>query len=193
LFLFLEMGPMGKKGLVISLLFASAGLFAPQSASAFVVSVPGQGSYDIEVQSTAFPGLVPPASLMPWWGNQALANEFATALGSGLGTAFENLGPFFAWEVNQNQVGFDAFCIGSPCFDSVGSAGAASSFPIGNPTGSPDLSISFPWAVATAVPSTSSVPGPMPLLGVAAAFGFSRKLRARLGSRKVSGSTISRR
>lgn len=178
--------------------FSALGLTAvvvldPQPASALVVDVPGYGSFDIQVQETAFPSLIPPSSQMPWWGNQAVANTFATALGSGLGPVFQNLGPFFAWEQNQDSVGFDAFCIDDSCYGAVGAPGAASSFPIGNPFGSPDLSNPFPWAVATAVPSTSSVPGPMPLFGAAAAFGFSRKLRARIGFRKASGTAISPR
>jgi hypothetical protein len=156
--------------------------FSQAPASAFNVDVPGYGIFDIQVQQTAFSSLIPPATQMPWWGNQALANRFANAVGSGLGSTFFNLGPFFAWEENQGEIGFDAFCIGSPCFDSVGTAGAASSFPVGNPDGSPSSIDSYTWAVATAVPSTTSVPAPLSFFGVAAAFGYSRKLRARIAS-----------
>jgi hypothetical protein len=174
-----------KRASVATFFCASAGVISgPQPASAFVVDVPGYGSFDIQVQQTAFPSLNPPGSQLPWWGNQALANTFATALGSGLGPSFQNLGPFFAWEENQSEVGIDAFCIGAPCFGAVGTAGAAASFPIGNPFGTPDKSTTYTWAVAQALPSTTSVPGPLPLFGAAAAFGFSRKLRSRIESRK---------
>jgi hypothetical protein len=41
---------------------------------------------------------------------------------------------------------------------------------------------SYKWAVATFVPAPSGapVPGPLPLVGAAAAFGFSRRLRSRI-------------
>ncbi|MFM7753978.1 MAG: hypothetical protein ACKO58_06260, partial [Cyanobium sp.] len=39
--------------------------------------------------------------------------------------------------------------------------------------------------LVTDVPDVSDVPGPLPLLGAAAAFGYSRKLRARLKKGKI--------
>jgi hypothetical protein len=42
-------------------------------------------------------------------------------------------------------------------------------------------SASYNWAVATFVPAPGApVPGPLPLVGAAAAFGFSRRLRSRI-------------
>lgn len=185
------MKPFSKRASAASILCISAYVvFGPQPASALVVNVPGYGSFDIQAQEVAFPSLNPLGSQMPWWGNQGLANTFATALGSELGATYLNLGPFFAWEESQGFVGMDAFCIGAPCFGDIGIAGAASSFSIGGPNGSPDASTPYPWAVATPVPA---VPGPIPLFGAAAAFGFSRKLRARIGFRKASGTAISPR
>lgn len=158
---------------------------APQPASAVVISVPGQGVYNIQIQETAFPSLIPPATQMPWWGNQPLANAFATALGSSLGPVLVNVGPFFAWGVSEAGVEMDAFCIGAPCFDSVGVADTAFSFAIGNLLGEiPEIDLPYSWAIAT--PVTSNVPGPLPLFGAAAAFGISRKLRRRMNSRKTS-------
>ena len=40
--------------------------------------------------------------------------------------------------------------------------------------------------VSAPAPGPSSVPGPLPLLGAGAAFGFSRRLRSRLSHRKAS-------
>jgi hypothetical protein len=44
-------------------------------------------------------------------------------------------------------------------------------------------------AVQPPTPSTSSVPGPLPLLGAAAAFGFSRKLRKRIKVTRTTAPT----
>lgn len=42
-------------------------------------------------------------------------------------------------------------------------------------------------AIATSEPTSSAVPGPLPLLGVAAAFGCSRKIRRRIKSSRSEG------
>lgn len=166
-------------------LLAAASLAAflnPQSASAVEVFVPGYGLYDIQVQNEFFTDLNPPASSMPWWGNQAAANDFATAAGPELGAQYENLGPFFAWAfVNDTTVYTDAFCNEQPCFDSVGEANTAFSFGPESPSliGNPDPFTPYPWATATAVP------GPLPILGAAAALSYSRKLRNRIKNSKM--------
>lgn len=154
-----------------------------RSASALVVAVPGYGYWDIQVQEVPLGDLDPPASSMPWWGDQAAANIFAVASGPGLGPVFDNLGPFFAWELDDSVPSFvfvsmDAFCNGAPCFGSYGSADTAFSFVPSGPAGSPDASGVFPWATATAVP------GPLPILGAAAALGYSSKLRKRINRSK---------
>jgi hypothetical protein len=150
-----------------------------RSASALVVDVPGYGTWDIQVQISSFSDLDPPASSMPWWGDQAAANAFATASGPEFGSGVVNVGPFFAWGVSNNDVYMDAYCNGAPCFYLFGSADTAFSFVPSGPAGSPDTSTVNPWATATAVPS-AAVPGPLPILGVAAALGYSRKLRKRI-------------
>lgn len=186
-----EMKVMLKKVSAISCLCASAALlFCPQPVLAInIISVNGF-SYEIQVQEMAFEALIPPATHMPWWGNQALANDFATALGSQSPFLLDpNLGPLFAWETREGLVGLDVFCIDAPCFELEGVANAATSFPIGNGLFSPNERNSYPWATATLVPSTSNVPGPLPLFGAAAAFGFSRKLRVRIKASKTPGST----
>ncbi|WP_254945470.1 hypothetical protein [Cyanobium sp. AMD-g] len=165
-------------------------LIEQRPASAVVISVPGYGNYDIQVQEVNFSSLNPPAPQMPWWGNQSLANLFATTLGSSLGPVFQNVGPFFAWDFdpNSNDVAMDAFCIGSPCFGFVGTGDLAYSFPLNGGQLDPPVDpvfdgVPFPWAVATQVPG--DVPGPLPILGTAFAFGFSRKLRMRIKSSRT--------
>lgn len=156
-----------------------------RSASALIVAVPGYGTWNIQVKYQAAINLDPPVSSMPWWGNQAAANDFATATGSGLGMVYSNLGPFFAWDYLFVHIPFeepllymDAFCIGAPCFGRFGSADTAYSFGPNYPAGHFGQEISYPWATATAVP------GPLPILGAAAALGYSRKLRKRINRSK---------
>jgi hypothetical protein len=135
---------------------------SPGSAQAYVVTVGGvqydvttfTGTYNANTSKFATPAN---SGVMPWWGSSSLASQFATAVGSSFG--FPNpsgRGPYFAYEAfstavrawQYNQSGQVAF------------AGTAQS-------------LERSWAQATSVP----VPGPLPLLGAGAAFGFSRKLR----------------
>ncbi len=177
----------------VSLICSSAVvLLGQQPASALVVDVPGYGSFNIQVQDTTFPSLSPPASAMPWWNDQPAASAFATATGSIFGSLFNNLGPFFAWGTSGSSVYMDAFCIGAPCFNFVGAADSAFSFGPLSPAGSPVSELPYPWAIATRVSTTSSVPGPLPLFGVAAAFGYSRRLRRRLKVRQTLAETLPR-
>jgi hypothetical protein len=168
--------------LLAGIIFACA-LADQRSASALVVDVPGYGTWDIQVQNALFGNLNPPGPSMPWWGDQAAANIFAVASGPGFGPVFDNLGPFFAWELDDSNPSFvlvsmDAFCNGAPCFGDLGSADTAYSFVPSGPAGSPDTSFPYPWATATLVP------GPVPFLGAAAVFGYSRKLRKRINRSK---------
>ena len=169
--------------------FSVVGFLGHQPASALVVSVPGYGDFDIQVQETVFTDLNPTVSTtMPWWGSQSAANAFAAAVGPQLGELLFNVGPFFAWETSGPNVFSDVFCIGAPCFDvlgvGVGSANSVFSFDSNSPQTPPQNTARIPWATATQVPTTSSVPGPLPLLGAAAAFGWSRKLRGQLKARR---------
>ena len=107
---------------------------------------------------------------MPWWGDDTLAKSFASAVGgsSGLDGNFGGVfGPFFAYAESGGSVGLAVF---NPSTGVSGNTG---------------LNKNTPWTFATATlaPSSSaSVPGPLPILGIAAAFGFSRKLRKRIKS-----------
>ena len=116
---------------------------------------------------------------MPWWNNSSLAQSFATAVGGALGypnAAFStNFGPLFSWSVNQSP------CINGGCLQQ--------SWAYTQGTGALDNRFTSPnssriWAQA-------EVPGPLPALGVAAAFGFSRKLRKRITASKVIGAPTS--
>ena len=106
---------------------------------------------------------------MPWWGSESLAEQFATAVGANLGTPVGgSFGPNFANAI-QNA-GFAVYVNGKVF--SPPSSIFNYSFTI-NETGT--------YATATlAPPPPAAVPGPLPLLGVGAAFGMSRRLRRKI-------------
>ena len=155
---------------------------SPGSAQAFVVTVGGT-QYDV----TLFPGdyidnvskfnTPTNGGVMPWFGSESIAREFALAVGTSLGYVEPTgdgasfWGPMFAWGP-------------APCF-ATGPCGARYLFANGGIQiiGAPADYLSktaYAWAQATEVASAAPVPGPLPLFGAAAAFGFSRQLRKRI-------------
>jgi hypothetical protein len=102
--------------------------------------------------------------LMPWWGSDSLATQFATQIGSSLGLPYlSSTGPAFAYVLTSN-VSSRIYFPGS------GIVGLSAELD-GNQT----------YVIATlATPPAASVPGPLPLFGAAAAFGMSRRLRRRI-------------
>ena len=107
--------------------------------------------------------------MMPWWGNESLAEQFATAVGASLGTPiFNTYGPSFAR--NLNNAGFAVYVMGEVFWPQNSSV---------NNFGFTTLE-SGTYAIATLAPPPAGVPGPLPLFGVAAAFGMSRRLRRKI-------------
>jgi hypothetical protein len=121
--------------------------------------------------------LTPTAEILvmqPWWtgtgANGVLAQAFATAVGSGLGSPGGNngsFGPFFAYS-------------GGNCLD-------VRRWPSPDIAACATANVSYTWAQASLVPPA---PGPLPLFGAAAAFGFSRKLRKRISATKTVGASF---
>lgn len=101
---------------------------------------------------------------MPWWGSSILAQQFATIVGSSLGYPNDDIeGPYFAYNGNVSS------------WYSIGSS-------IEQENGLNPLAFRY-YATATLhVSPPTAVPAPLPFLGVAAAFGMSRRLRQRLRS-----------
>ena len=146
------------------------GVLGAGQAQAVVVTV---GGHDWDVQK--FTGSLDPmkfntpaeGGMMPWWGNKALARMFRDKVGDRLGHPTPPnflppglINPLFGWEDSTSLDGFVEF-VRFP-----GVEGLASK------------TMSGPWAVAV------KVPGPLPILGAAAAFGYSRKLRTRIKDAK---------
>jgi hypothetical protein len=161
--------------------------FSPGSAQAYVVTVGGV-QYDVTTFTGSYDGdpsqfaTAANGGVMPWWGDSSKALAFATAVGNDLGTTFNGYfysGPFFGYSyifdtnINQNLV--EAYRYVS-----------FSSSPVESTAGPADSTL---YAKATLY--TPSVPGPLPLFGAAAAFGFRRRLSRR--SKRLRHGVTSRR
>jgi hypothetical protein len=149
---------------------AAASLLASAPAQAAVVDVGGV-LYDVTVLETSYTAStssfqLPPLGQMPWWGSQSNADFFAgevfTSLGEGSTTGY---GPLFAYSYNASI---------AEVMGSLQDLSATGSFIDGTPAASATVK----YAIATA--PVPPVPGPLPLLGAAAAFGWSRQLRRRI-------------
>jgi hypothetical protein len=175
---------------------------SPGSAQAFVVTVGGQewdvttftGSYSANTSkfATAANG-----GVMPWWENYNsvnnynpnLASDFALEVKYSLGSSTpcgicSQIGPLFAYELrpqfNSTQAAFYAGIETIP-FETrtlYGSSATWAQATLIGPTSSGGGSGSSGGGGTSA--GTASVPGPLPALGAAAAFGFSRQLRKRI-------------
>ncbi len=156
---------------------------SPGSAQAFVVNVGGL-QYDVTTFTGSYNGntsnfaTAANGGVMPWWGSSASAQEFATAVGTSLSIVnlclgAINCGPLFAFAT-------DGTSIANYRFDQTYDSGVGGV--VVSPLGSPFSTGSRTWAQATlyTAPAPTAAPGPLPLFGAAAAFGFSRKLRKRI-------------
>jgi hypothetical protein len=149
---------------------------SPASAQALVVTVGGvqydvttfTGSYDANTSKFALP---PAPGVMPWWGSESLASQFAAAVGGNLPGSVPQIGPFFGWASGDDEDG-NAYVAVKLWF--VGSQSVSGG-------GAPTMDGGSVWAQVTpSTPPAAPAPGPLPLFGAAAAFGFSRKLRKRI-------------
>ncbi|MFN7899696.1 MAG: hypothetical protein ACK5N0_08545 [Synechococcaceae cyanobacterium] len=114
---------------------------------------------------------------MPWWGSESLASLFAGAVGSSLGApnglhaTLRSWGPKFSFSACDTTCGYLAqysveLTSGSPVV-----TGGLEPKGLDSNGGLP-----LTWARAT----PQAAPGPLPALGAAAAYSFSRKLRKRI-------------
>lgn len=174
----------------------AAGGLASGSAHALVVNVRGNqwkistfaGSYNGNREKFAIPAS---GGLMPWFGDWELSNEFSQSVGLGLGSPNElfcfpvspcyhpwegaeslNSAPLFAWAANYIVGDFGNY------IDYIASSGYLEDGGQYLADGVNEIltlySAPMIWASAT------RVPGPLPILGVAAAFKASRQLKKRL-------------
>jgi len=168
------------------------GALSAGQAQAVIVTVDlGQGAGPQQWDVTTFTGTYnansskfeTPANggVMPWWTpspiglvSSSLAQSFATAVGHQLGLFPLNggRGPNFGYQtVNGEEVSY------ARSFRTPGCCA----------TGGEAWDSDHTWAQATLV---TPAPGPLPALGAAAAFGFSRKLRQRINVSKAVAASI---
>ena len=67
------------------------------------------GTYDVLVLDGTFNEVQTTLELQPWWGDAALAEEFATAVDAGLGSPNANGGPLFAFAVDVPSMELQSF------------------------------------------------------------------------------------
>ena len=148
----------------------AAALLASTPAQAAVVNVGGV-LYDVTILETSYNAStssfqLPPLGQMPWWGSQPAADDFAGQVFNALGEgSIAGYGPLFAYS-------YDASI--TEVMGSLQDLSAPGSFIDGTPAASATVK----YAITTA-----PVPGPLPLFGAAAAFGWSRQLRRRISNR----------
>lgn len=148
------------------LLIATAFLDAGR-ANAVVVNVNG-ADYDVNY----FDGTYDDNSSrfnptdMPWWNDPGLAQSFALAVDGSLGVVYGGTyGPLFAFKTETGPLGSSVLSyVKDPGWPNVSYTG----------NGFSELR---PYAF---VQQPQPVPGPLPVLGAAAAFGWSRRMRRRL-------------
>jgi len=147
-------------------------LASPLAAQAVAINVSGI-DYEVFYASTSYNanpdlfGAAPPGR-MPWWGNMGLASLFAAELYDKLGEDVyqPGYGPVFAYDYNPASPGY-VYALVQNTLDLSAQDNLDSSNPLA-------ASLSYPYAYARA---NTPVPAPMPLFGVAAAFGWARRLR----------------
>lgn len=141
-------------------------------AAAVVVNVGGV-DYDVNSittsassQPSAF-GL-PPLGQMPWWGDDALASEFAFKV-------FNQLGP--GWNADYGPV--FAYAFDSPLNQMLGLAQSLTDINDQIDVTPANSASSIYAIVSSGGPPPVAVPAPLPLLGSAACWGWSRHFRQR--------------
>ena len=175
---------LAKPGIGVALAMGAVGA---GQANAVIVNVPGYGSWDVTTFTGSYNDNESRFNLgeMPWWGNESLASLFADAVGSSLGAPNGLHATLRSWGPKFSFAACDATC------------GYLGQYSVELTSGSPVVTINLEpkglesnggrpltWARAT----SHAVPGPLPALGAAAAFGYSRKLRKRIKCSTKTGS-----
>jgi hypothetical protein len=151
------------------------------------------GIYTIQYIEGAWTDPVVQAAIMGtrWWNNNPLASQLALGLmnSTGTGTPVSPLLPL-PQSIPNNGVAGSAtawYLFGSNTATVFGNNvvqgcfGSPPSYDMSNSLNILQSSTPYTWAVGTRAPLPGCiVPGPLPLAGAAAAFGFSRRLRSRI-------------
>jgi hypothetical protein len=181
---------------------AHAQLVPPQPCSTVSNALPptssctiadGELNYEISIVINSFVNAFSnPSAEMFWWGDSDKARDAAAAVGLAFGFpndfgTFGEVGPYFASGISNPSSGGEVrggVCFGSTlslCFGGVPLEGCLDPFLCGPPT---EFEVENVWARSSLVrtPDQPAVPSPLPAIGAAAAYGYSRKLRKRIKS-----------
>jgi hypothetical protein len=153
----------------------AASLACPQAASAFNIVYNGT-NYDLSIYTGSYnanPAYFAPTTTsngrMPWWGNEALAQQLADQLRGGLSPQGASFGPLFATEV-AGDVSASFFDLSSLGTTNVVDSGTFARDSVES------------YVVVSSVP----VPAPLPVLATAVCFSVTRRLQ-NLSSRLRAG------
>ena len=127
----------------------------------------GSLQYDVTTFTGSYNANSSLLSSQPWFGDQNLAQTVSGLVANSLGTPNTGIqgtpaseGPYFAYDSVPSLVYWRG---GNVNVDNI-----------------PGNEPQHTWATATVLSASTPVPGPLPLFGAGAAFGFSRKLRKRI-------------
>ncbi len=158
-----------------------------------VTPVAYAGTYTIQYVEGAWtdPAIQAQLTTTPWWGNSALAAQLSAVLMNSTGTgtpavptitlpqSILNNGttpPVAAWYLFATNT---ASVFGNNVVQGYFTSPPAYSMAV--PLNILQSATPYTWAIGTFTPPPNQpVPGPLPLLGAASAFGFSRRLRSRI-------------
>lgn len=161
-----------KAARTLAALVATTAAFASAGAAHAVSVVVNGTTYDVTSFNGSYSNNISrfTTTEMPWFDNASLAQQFATAVETQLGTPnFNTNGPYFAYAESFNEE-LGVFTL-SYLYDTSADPPVFSR----NIPGT----LGITYAVASAQ-GPSAVPGPLPLFGAAAAFDISRRLRRRI-------------
>jgi len=157
-------------------------------SKAFIVNVGGT-NWDVSTIDSTFDESKPLLEAQPWFvgspsGDLNIARDFAINVGEAFGQPNSfggQVGPFFVWDDTGGFIkaqAVNSLDPSNPCPPATDRC----SFGLGQ-TGQ----VLRTYAVATRSEQSSDVPGPLPIFGAAAAYGYSRRLRKRIeGSMPVA-------
>jgi hypothetical protein len=182
---------MNRLAIALSLPIGAAVLLQANPSQALTVVNVNGTDYDIEFYTGDLASFQTSGLSLPWFNNfpdaEAFANAFAAVdstvyntLGGPSGDA--NLGPLFYTSSSPDTLVAWNDGLGAPNYNGITFTGSyICDTGIEYDCTEPELQ----WAYATLTPN-ARVPAPLPLLGAAAAFSFSRKLRRRLSAQKFT-------
>lgn len=150
-------------------------LLSAAPAAAVVVNVGGI-NYDLNSITSSASGQptsfgLPPSGLMPWWGSDALASQFASEVFFQLGPGWDSdYGPVFAYAIDSSSNMVLGLAQSTTVLgDQIDVAPAATAL--------------VNYAIASGplgAPPPVPVPAPVPILAMAAGWSWSRRLKSRL-------------